>query len=126
MIDFANMTLEELIRKGGYDCACGRHHEAGLTYLKIGRDAVAYIPEGLSAIGVKRPFVVCDRNTRAAAWEPVRAQLEAAGIRVISSANTCRDADLPSMPAEVNVLMDNPELWGVLDIGGDPSGARVL
>ena len=53
-------------------------------------------------------------------------QLEAAGIRVISSANTCRDADLPSMPAEVNVLMDNPELWGVLDIGGDPSGARVL
>lgn len=48
------------------------------------------------------------------------------GIRLISSANTCRDADLPSMPAEVNVLLDNPTLTGVLDIGGDPSGARVL
>ena len=48
------------------------------------------------------------------------------GIRLISSANTCRDADLPSMPAEVNVLLDNRDLWGVLDIGGDPSGARVL
>lgn len=48
------------------------------------------------------------------------------GIRLISSANTCRDADLPSMPAEVNVLLDNPHLTGVLDIGGDPSGARVL
>jgi len=48
------------------------------------------------------------------------------GIRLISSANTCRDADLPSMPAEVNVLLDNPSLTGVLDIGGDPSGARVL
>ena len=48
------------------------------------------------------------------------------GIRLISSANTCRDADLPSMPAEVNVLLDNPNLTGVLDIGGDPSGARVL
>ena len=48
------------------------------------------------------------------------------GIRLISSANTCRDADLPSMPAEVNVLLDNPGLTGVLDIGGDPSGARVL
>ena len=52
--------------------------------------------------------------------------LAAKGIRLISSANTCRDADLPSMPAEVNVLLDNPGLTGVLDIGGDPSGARVL
>lgn len=52
--------------------------------------------------------------------------LAAADIRLISSANTCRDADLPSMPAEVNVLLDNEDLWGVLDIGGDPSGARVL
>ncbi len=48
------------------------------------------------------------------------------GIRLISSANTCRDADLPSMPAEVNVLLDDASLHGVLDIGGDPSGARVL
>ena len=90
MIDFANMTLEELIRKGGYDCECGRHHEAGLTYLKIGRDAVAYIPEGLSAIGVKRPFVVCDRNTRAAAWDKVRVQLEGAGIPYVLF---CYDAE---------------------------------
>ncbi len=48
------------------------------------------------------------------------------GIRLISSAIFCHDADLPSMPAEVNVLMDNKDLCGVLDIGGDPSGARVL
>ena len=80
MLDFANMTLEELIREGGYDCDCGRHHEAGLKYIKVGRHAVQHVAEGLAAIGVKRPFVVCDRNTRAAAWEPVRAQLEAAGI----------------------------------------------
>jgi len=52
--------------------------------------------------------------------------LEEKGIRLISSANTCRDADLPSMPAEVNVLLDDAALSGVLDIGGDPSGARVL
>ena len=32
------------------------------------------------------------------------------GIRLISSAQTCRDADLPSMPPEVMVLIDNPEL----------------
>lgn len=52
--------------------------------------------------------------------------LEEKGIRLISSSIFCHDADLPSMPAEVNVLLDDKDLWGVLDIGGDPSGARVL
>ena len=66
---------------------------------------------------------VVDPYFRSRECQPI---LEAAGIRLISSANTCRDADLPSMPAEVNVLLDNPDLHGVLDIGGDPSGARVL
>ena len=47
-------------------------------------------------------------------------------IRLISSAPNCHDADLPSMPPEVHVLTDNRDIWGVMDIGGDPSGARVL
>lgn len=47
-------------------------------------------------------------------------------IRLISSAPNCHDADLPSMPPEVHVLTDNTDIWGVMDIGGDPSGARVL
>ena len=66
---------------------------------------------------------VVDPYFRSRECEPL---LREKGIRLISSANTCRDADLPSMPAEVNVLLDNPGLTGVLDIGGDPSGARVL
>ena len=66
---------------------------------------------------------VVDPYFRSRECEPLLAEK---GIRLISSANTCRDADLPSMPAEVNVLLDNPGLTGVLDIGGDPSGARVL
>lgn len=47
-------------------------------------------------------------------------------IRLISSSQTCADADLPSMPPEVMVLMDDPTIHGVLDIGGDASGARIL
>ena len=66
---------------------------------------------------------VVDPYFRSRECEPL---LTERGIRLISSANNCRDADLPSMPAEVNVLLDNPGLTGVLDIGGDPSGARVL
>ncbi len=52
--------------------------------------------------------------------------LEQAGGRLIASSQAHMDADLPSMPPDVSVLFDNPAMYGILDIGGDPSGARVL
>lgn len=52
--------------------------------------------------------------------------LESRGGRLIASSQACLDADVPSMPPEVTSLFDDPDLYGVLDIGGDPSGARVL
>lgn len=48
------------------------------------------------------------------------------GIQLISSSRNCVDADVPSMPVEVMRLFDDERLYGVLDIGGDASGARVL
>lgn len=48
------------------------------------------------------------------------------GIQLISSSQNCVDADVPSMPTEVMRLFDDERLYGVLDIGGDASGARVL
>ncbi|MBR5546208.1 MAG: sn-glycerol-1-phosphate dehydrogenase [Clostridia bacterium] len=80
MNDFAHMTLEELICEGGYDCECGRHHEAGLKYLKIGRNAVQYTAEALKTVGITKPFIVCDVNTKKAAWDKVKAELDNAGI----------------------------------------------
>ena len=74
------MTLEELIRPEGFACQCGRHHQAGLKFVRIGRGAVAALPEALKTLGVQKPFIVCDQNTKAAAWEKVRAVLKAAGI----------------------------------------------
>lgn len=55
-----------------------------------------------------------------------RTVLEEAGIRLISSSQACANADVPSLPAEVFTILQNRELRGVLDIGGDPVGARVL
>lgn len=52
--------------------------------------------------------------------------LEAAGVRLISSSQACHNADVPSLPAELLTILENRELRGVLDIGGDPVGARVL
>ena len=48
------------------------------------------------------------------------------GIRLIASSQACTDADVPSLPAELNAILDDRQLTGILDIGGDAVGARVL
>ena len=55
-----------------------------------------------------------------------RSLLEEAGVRLISSSQACSDADVPSLPAELLAILENRDITGVLDIGGDPVGARVL
>ena len=55
-----------------------------------------------------------------------RSLLEEAGVRLISSSQACSDADVPSPPAELLAILENRDIRGVLDIGGDPVGARVL
>ena len=48
------------------------------------------------------------------------------GIGLISSSQECVDADVPSLPSELNALLQDQSVFGVLDIGGDRSGAKVL
>ena len=55
-----------------------------------------------------------------------RSLLEEAGVRLISSSQACSDADVPSLPAELLAILENRDIRGVLDIGGDPVGAGVL
>ena len=55
-----------------------------------------------------------------------RSLLEKAGIRLISTSQACSDADVPALPAELLTILENRDIRGVLDIGGDPVGARVL
>jgi len=80
MLCFADMSLSQLIRPEGHACACGRHHGVSMDYLSIRSGAVAELPAALDAMGAKKPFIVCDVNTKAAAWEKVRGVLDAAGI----------------------------------------------
>ena len=76
----SDMNLQELIRPEGHACVCGRHHGIGLKYLRIGSGAVENLPEGFKVLGCKRPFIVCDRDTKKAAWHFVQPVLENAGI----------------------------------------------
>lgn len=55
-----------------------------------------------------------------------RSLLEAAGVRLIATSQALADADVPALPAELHALLEDRAVRGVLDIGGDPSGARVL
>lgn len=52
--------------------------------------------------------------------------LEAAGVELITSSQACSDADVPALPAELLTVLQNRNITGILDIGGDPVGARVL
>lgn len=55
-----------------------------------------------------------------------KALLEEAGIRLIATSQACTDADVPAIPAELLTILEDRTVRGVLDIGGDPAGARVL
>ena len=55
-----------------------------------------------------------------------RELLEAAGVRLIAASQALADADVPALPAELHAVLEDRSVRGVLDVGGDPSGARVL
>ena len=48
------------------------------------------------------------------------------GVGLITSSQACVNADVPALPAQVQALFEPDSGFGVLDIGGDASGARVL
>lgn len=55
-----------------------------------------------------------------------REMVEGGGGRIVASSQACTDADISSVPAEVRAIFDDRNQRGILDVGGDPSGARVL
>lgn len=55
-----------------------------------------------------------------------QAELESAGIRVISSEFASSNVDLPALPQDVYAITDDPDLTAVIDVGGDDRGALAL
>ena len=96
------------------------HYGTGKTELSVNL-ALALAAEGkrvmLADLDIVNPYFRSRER---------RPQLEAAGIQVISSSQACSDADVPALPAELLAILENRNIRGILDIGGDPVGARVL
>ena len=80
MTEFASLPLDALLSPAVHACPCGQQHSTQLAYLKIEAGAVRHLPEALALAGVAKPFIVCDANTKAAAWDAVQPVLEAASI----------------------------------------------
>jgi len=53
-------------------------------------------------------------------------QLLEQGVKVIAPEGALRTADLPALPAEIGGVLQNKECHVVLDVGGDPAGAKAL
>ena len=53
-------------------------------------------------------------------------ELEAAGIKLISSEYAGSNVDIPALPAEMYSLTDDKSSMAILDIGGDDRGALAL
>jgi len=52
--------------------------------------------------------------------------LEEMGIRVIGSSVDASAVDIPAISAEIVVPMQDTSYEGIIDVGGDPAGARTL
>ena len=96
------------------------HYGTGKTEFAVNL-ALARAAEGadvmLAALDIVNPYFRSRERKRL---------LEDAGVKLISSSQACSDADVPALPAELLTILENRAVCGVLDIGGDPVGARVL
>ncbi len=61
-------------------CPCGKAHTAPIDEVLVGKGVVARLPEFVAKYGAKKPFLLADVNTWAAAGEQVAKILTDAGI----------------------------------------------
>ena len=65
---------------GDEKCACGRFHTANIDDVIVGKGVIARLPEIISRYGAKKPFILSDKNTFAAAGKTVCEVFDKAGI----------------------------------------------
>jgi glycerol-1-phosphate dehydrogenase [NAD(P)+] len=69
MRDFSDLPFEDLLCASGYECACDKHHSTAVRRVVIGQNALCGLPALLDDMGIRKPYIMCDPNTYAAAGE---------------------------------------------------------
>lgn len=75
-----NVSIEDLIRRPAFRCACGKTHAAHLKDALIAPGAVEHTAAFIKKYGGSRAYILADENTFAAAGEAVLRDLDANGI----------------------------------------------
>lgn len=70
--------MKNYLRETG--CPCGKSHTVAVDEVVVGSGVIRRIPEFVEKYGAKRPFILADVHTFAAAGQQVCAVLDAAGI----------------------------------------------
>lgn len=96
------------------------HYGSGKTNLAVNY-ALALRREGLAVSIADLDIVNPYFRTKDSA-----AELEAAGIDLISPAYANSNVDLPALPPQIYRLVERRERYAVMDIGGDDRGAYAL
>ncbi|MBR5289065.1 MAG: sn-glycerol-1-phosphate dehydrogenase [Clostridia bacterium] len=117
MIRFADAALEQLIAKEGFECSCGRRHMVDMDYIAIRSGAVREIPQALCAMGCKKPFIICDENTKAAAWSRVEPVLKAAEIDHVLFTMPMKHVEPNEMAMGSIIMGFDPDCDCVMGIG---------
>ena len=85
-------------------CACGKAHTAPIDEILVGKGVIARLPEFVAKYGAKKPFLLADVNTWAAAGEAVTSILDAAGIPYSKYVSPCAALE-PNEEAVGSVFM---------------------
>lgn len=73
-------SVDALIARGAFDCACGKRHSARLQQAAVKRGAIGELARIARGYGGTRAYVLCDANTFAAAGKQTLDALDADGI----------------------------------------------
>ena len=96
------------------------HYGSGKTNIAVNYDLwlrSQNLPVSIADLDIVNPYF----RTKDSA-----AELEAAGIPLISPAFANTNVDLPALPPELYSLVQRRDVWAVMDIGGDDRGAYAL
>lgn len=92
-----NLELSELIRPQGFDCICGKRHSAAvIEFLAVEPGCIVKLPQALTKLGIKKPFLIMGENGRDAAGRRAAELLEGASIPFSLFCFPGRDKILPN------------------------------
>lgn len=79
-VNFSDLSIRDLLNSGGFQCNCGRLHKVDINEVLIQKGALEYIPKILAKYGVRRPFIIMDKNTHLVAGKYICSLLDESNI----------------------------------------------